>query len=56
MHDCIRKNACHIIEELAVLEEVALQEASKRDDSMCLFSKGISLSVIILLIWSKFTT
>ena len=50
MHDCIRKNACYIIEELAILVKVALQEASKRDDSMCLLSKGISLKVAIFLI------
>ena len=50
MHDCTRKNACHIIEELAILVEVALQEAPKRDDSMCLLSKGISFKVVIFLI------
>ena len=50
MHDCTRKNASNIIEEFVILVEVALQEAPKRDDSMCLLSKGISLKVIILLI------
>ena len=50
MHDCTRKNASNIIEEFVILVEVALQEASKRDDSMCLLSKGLSLKVIILLI------